>query len=197
MKAILIALIFVISVPAIGADEINIGFSAVYSEGNVLLTWIHPAQNGVYVVERSKDGQNYIPVSVTEQSAYSNEIQVRDVDTRPLKGVSYYRIKKVSDGKTEYSSVVPVQNVKKHKPANLLFPQGKKEENLLKKKNKGTTEIVIVENELGKELYSKVKFVKTGKKLVAVSLDERLSAGEYLILASSNNSIYSKKVLIQ
>jgi hypothetical protein len=197
MKTLSLILSLAISVSVCSAEEMNISFSAVYSEGNVLLTWIHPAAEGIYVVERSKDGQNYIAVSVSEQLANSCETQVRDIDSHPLKGLSFYRIKKETNGKTAYSSVVPVQKIKKHQAPDLLFPAVKKEENLLKKRNKGTTEVVVVENEDGKEMYSKVKFVKTGKKLVAVSLDERLTSGEYLIVAASNNSIYSKKLLIQ
>ncbi len=196
MRLLFACLMIVSSVASI-AEELNIGFNAVYSEGHVLLTWTHPADQGVYVVERSKDGSEYTPVTVVEQLAAANEVEVREIDNKPLKGLSYYRIKRVSEGETEYSSVVPVQNVKKNQPASLLFPNVKKEENLLKRKNKGTTEIVVVEDEQGNEAYSRVKFVKTGKKLVAVSLDEKLEEGHYLVVASSNNSIYGKKVLIQ
>jgi hypothetical protein len=175
----------------------SMDFHAIYSKGNVLLTWNHLSQDGIYIVERSNDAQNYVAIVLTQHAAFTAEIQVRDIDAKPLKGLSYYRVKKMHNGKTEYSAVVPVQNIKKKQTANLIFPAEKEGENLLKKKNKGTTEIVVVEDMQGKELYSRVKFVQTGETLIAVSLDEKLETGEYLIIASSNNSIYSKKVLIQ
>jgi len=202
MKTAITALLLTLAIQGFSTDitgnnQGSMDFHAVYSDGNVLLTWNHPTLNGVYVIERSNDGQIFTPVMVIEQAAYSAEIQMKDIDSKPLKGLSYYRVKQMFSGRTDYSAVVPVQNIKKKQTANLIFPAEKEEENLLKKKNNGTTEIVIVEDNLGKELYSRVKFVQTGKKLVAVSLDEKLVTGEYLIIASSNNSIYSKKVLIQ
>ena len=67
--------------------------------------------NSYYVIERSADNRQY--QSIGEEKAGSSGSSVHDygfTDTKPLSGVSYYRIKQVdADGKFSYSSVIAIR----------------------------------------------------------------------------------------
>lgn len=60
-----------------------------------------------FVVERSADGQKYIPIAVVEaQGNSSRTVHYQYVDTTPLPGISYYRLKQVDLNGTFVYSVI-------------------------------------------------------------------------------------------
>lgn len=82
-------------------------------EDQVKLVWETSTEfnNDYYVVERSKDGQNFEFVSTVDAIGFSNNVTPYfTFDPKPYKGISYYRLKQVDlDGRFTYSKVIDVE----------------------------------------------------------------------------------------
>ncbi|MBL7813923.1 MAG: T9SS type A sorting domain-containing protein [Saprospiraceae bacterium] len=77
------------------------------AQHQVLLNWSTSVEENTksFIVERSRDGQNFIPLS-THKAKGSNSIY-DDIDKQPFAGVNYYRLKMIdNDGKASYSKVI-------------------------------------------------------------------------------------------
>ena len=57
--------------------------------------------------------------------------------------------------------------------------------------------LIVVVDLLGREYYSKVCVLEGGKYTLAVDPYNKLAPGVYMIIATSMNSLYRKKVVIQ
>lgn len=64
-------------------------------------------KNEKFVVERSKDGQNFEPIHTENNNAEGHQLEsYQTKDGTPNKGKNYYRLKKIfKDGTTEYSDI--------------------------------------------------------------------------------------------
>ncbi|MCX6291130.1 MAG: hypothetical protein NT126_05140 [Bacteroidetes bacterium] len=74
----------------------------VYNSGKVYFNWIVKANSDdcLYVIERSTDGNEYEPVGLKEGIGSPLELLYSWVDTKPVSGTAYYRIKQIdNDGK--------------------------------------------------------------------------------------------------
>lgn len=89
------------------------GFNAVAKRGQVILTWVTftEVHNAFFTIERSTDGVEFETLEQIQgagNSAFSIEYQA--VDTKPIVGLSYYRLKQTDvDGRMEYFDVIPVR----------------------------------------------------------------------------------------
>ena len=121
---------------------------------------------------------------------------------KPSKGVSYYRLKQTDfDGKSEYFNVVAVNfendNVKGYIA---VYPNPISIGETLKVKLKDIVEkevLVVLRNLEGKDFYSKLVLNIEGEKLIGIPIDRSIPPGVYLISASSENHVYSKKINIK
>ena len=74
----------------------------VYNTGKVYFNWVVKANSSdcLYVIERSFDGGEYEPVGLKEGIGSPLELLYSWVDTKPVFGTAYYRIKQIdNDGK--------------------------------------------------------------------------------------------------
>jgi len=182
-----------------------LSFEANVNGDHVDVKWITVAEinNHYFTIERSVDGKTWEYVLTTSGSGNSNQIiEYYEVDYSPLVGISYYRLKQTDfDGNFEYFNIVPVKYEKKNLGGNInLFPSPI---------NVGQTLTVvfedIFESELlvvlrdiqGKEFYSKVVVNIEDGKLIGLPIDYEVPAGVYLIIASSENQMYSQKLIIK
>jgi len=89
-------------------------FTAKLSNSRVKLDWATASEknNKGFEVQRSKDGEQFTVLQfVKGQGSKSNETVYSTIDTQPLSGTSYYRLKQVDhDGTFAYSPVVAVTN---------------------------------------------------------------------------------------
>lgn len=91
-----------------------ISFDASLNNNNVDLYWATASEynNDFFTIERSTDGLNWEHVTIV--SGAGNSTQRLDYyiqDSRPLSGISYYRLKQTDfDGAFEYSNIVSVFN---------------------------------------------------------------------------------------
>ena len=87
-------------------------FTAKKVNNDIQLAWVTQTEKNVarFEVERSADAQNFISIGTKSAKGNSNVALFYDLmDTRPLSGNNYYRLKTTdNDGSVTYSSVVNV-----------------------------------------------------------------------------------------
>lgn len=88
-------------------------FRSEYNSKEVSLVWATASEkdNDKFVVERSRhDASNFEPIGTVKGGGTThNQRQYKFIDSRPVPGTSYYRLKQIDlDGKVNYSPVVAV-----------------------------------------------------------------------------------------
>jgi hypothetical protein len=87
-------------------------FSALFEANIVRLLWRTASEHesDYFVVERSVDGAVFEEVTRVQSAGESLHAQDYEVvDSEPLSGISYYRLRQVDvDGRYDFSNVVPV-----------------------------------------------------------------------------------------
>ena len=82
-------------------------FEVTKSNGNVLINWVAASEvnNDKYVIERSADGRNYVPLT-TVYAGNNGQGSYVARDDKPLKGINYYRLVQYDkDGRRSYFGV--------------------------------------------------------------------------------------------
>lgn len=153
----------------------------IVTDNTVNITWtsVLELNSEKYVVERSTDGRNFLPVGTIAAAGHSiNTVQYQFKDQLPTTGAYFYRLNQVDiDGKSEYSKVVYVNNGKGINNVVKIFPNPFQNEIQL---------IGITAADLNKQdvkLYTiggkQVPFRITGSN--ALSIDESSPKGIYLL----------------
>lgn len=181
-----------------------LSFTANVNDDQVDLSWTTASEinNDFYTIERSSDGQHFEPIITVDGAGNSASLlQYFEVDFQPLTGVSYYRLKQTDfNGTFTYSSVVPVEISSSGEPGLSIFPNpisSGDQVNVQLDNLNGQEVLVVLRDMTGREVYSKVVLSVSDKHLTGVPLDRSLPAGQYLIIASSENSVYSRSIIIE
>jgi len=178
-----------------------LSFNAELNGDKVDLNWATASEtnNDYFTVQTSTDGVDFENVTYVTGAGNSNRIlHYAAVDDVPFYGLSYYRLKQTDyDGQFSYSDVVAVNYlIDDDNIAVYPIPTNRKFF-VVVKGNKGDEVLVIVRDLLGKEHYSKAIILHDNGYTLAVDLSNKLSAGVYLVTASSQNKLYRKKIVIQ
>ena len=91
----------------------------VYNTGKVYFNWVVKANSSdcLYVIERSKDGNEYEPVGLKEGIGSPLELLYSWVDAKPVTGTAYYRIKQIdNDGKLVAEATPKMVNIVETNP---------------------------------------------------------------------------------
>jgi hypothetical protein len=170
-------------------------FTAKPAQSKVEISWeALPEKAGVtYVIERSKDGELWGEILTVTGSEAESAQSFIESDYSPIQGVSYYRLKKLyKDGLYAYSNISVVKN-----EGNL----GTHEIPLDEKDYSGlfnNQEIIIVlKDQKGDEYFSKIYVLDQPASLVGLDLEERLPQGNYIVTASSNESLVSLPLVVK
>ncbi len=87
-----------------------INFKAINSQKGALLKWSTASEdnNDYFELQRSDDGESFKAIDIIDGAGNSNVLlDYSSMDTNPLEGVSYYRLKQVDfDGKYTFSEVL-------------------------------------------------------------------------------------------
>lgn len=87
-----------------------ISFTAKKQVSSVLIQWSTASEqsNSYFTIERSADGQNFLPLNNIPGSGTTDELHhYQYPDNSPQNGINYYRLKQTdSDGHSTYSSIV-------------------------------------------------------------------------------------------
>lgn len=180
--------------------EVLLSFDAIISDKKVELTWSSNTENNnnYFTIEKSKDAVNFEEVtSIKGFGNYSSLVNYFDVDYIPYEGISYYRLKQTdSKGHTLSSRLVSVN----YRLGNdgLAANQNSVDENtanLLGSENKEV--LVVLRNEKGEEHFSKVIINEENTITISPDNEHKLNNGTYVVIACSNNKLYSQKVTVK
>jgi hypothetical protein len=183
-----------------------ISFEANANEERVDLKWITAAEinNNFFTIERSVDAKKWESIIITYGAGNSNQlIEYFESDYEPLEGISYYRLKQTDfDGKYSYSNIVPVKYHTDDTGEGTisLFPSPIRPGEVLNIEFEDIFEselLVVLRDIQGKEFFSKVVINIEDGKLIGVPIETTIPKGVYLITATSENQMYSQKLIIR
>jgi hypothetical protein len=180
-------------------NEVLLSFDAIFDASKVELTWSSNTEinNNFYTLEKSKDAMNFDAVTTVKAFGNnSNIISYFDVDYTPYEGISYYRLTQIDvTGKVLSSRIVSVNN--KMATNNLVMNQNSVYESpatLMGSENKEV--VVVLRNEKGIESYSKV-VIDEQNNILSTEDNSKLDYGTYTVVASSDNKLYSQKLVVK
>jgi len=180
-----------------------ISFNAIANDSVVEIDWSTASQlnNDYFTIERSATGENFSPILKVKGAGTTNQqIDYFERDNSPLPGISYYRLKQTDfNGTYSYSEVVAVKrNITSAglsvypNPANtdgslfIAFSEFMDQEVL-----------VVIRDITGRKFYSKLIILAENNQIVAFDPDQKTPPGTYLIVASSEDELYRKKLIVK
>ena len=181
-------------------SEVLLSFDAIFDNTKVELTWSSNTEinNNFFTIEKSKDAMNFEAVTTVKAFGNnSNIISYFDVDFTPFEGVSYYRLTQIDvKGSVVSSRLISVNN--KISTVDLAMYQNipvyENNTNASGSENKAV--VVVLRNEKGIESFSKV-LVDEQNNVVSTDSETKLDNGTYTVVASSDNKLYSQKLVVR
>lgn len=181
-----------------------LSFDAFFLGDEVELKWVTASEinNDFFTLEKTQDGINYEIVETISGAGNSTGVlNYSFVDSLPLKGVSYYRLKQTDfDGKFTYSELKMVQKTIGNDFSFEIYPNPNEGDFFSIQFNTNNTEegvLVVVYDLLGNELFSKIIVTSENEmEVYAIDPSHQLDPGVYLIIASDENAIYKKRLIV-
>jgi hypothetical protein len=175
------------------------------NDSKVRVAWQTASEidNDYFTVQRSPDAMYFTDIGKVKSKGYSNvgsDYYFDDVNT--LDGVVFYRIKQTDhDGNSTVSDVIAV-NCNHHTGFHFdVFPNptlSEEEFNVsLEGIEDGSEVLVVLTDQLGSVLYSKVFISSENQMLIALSKEVHIPKGIYYITASSLQTLNTKKLIIE
>jgi hypothetical protein len=182
-----------------------ISFTASALDSGVKLDWSTATEtnNDFFTIQRTTDGTKYDDVEKISGAGNSSfVINYSCIDRSPYEGKSYYRLKQTDfNGVFSTSVLIPADYKSSSDFSFDLYPNPvMHSENIqISIKEKEQKEILVVVYDVnGKESYSKVMITEiNGNNVFAVDNSSQLSPGVYLITATSQQKVYSKRLIVQ
>jgi hypothetical protein len=179
-------------------------FNAVATGDAVTLDWATASEknNDYFIVERTTDAVSYTTVGTVQAAGNSASLlHYSTIDSNPLQGTSYYRLKQVDfDGSNSVSKIVPVHFIKDQKEfAFLLYPNPAAGKTNLSFYNapKGQTIDITVYDISGKTIYTTATTLDKSEDTFSIDLSRTLPAGMYMVVIRSDNQTYRQKLFVQ
>lgn len=180
-----------------------LGFNAFLNSNYVVLEWLTASEinNDYFTVERSKNGEDWESIIITDGAGYSSEeIKYLETDFRPYTALSYYRLKQTDyDGAFSYSETVAVnRNIETEflvypnpntsgGPINILLPNEISNQNI----------DIIFRDISGKVIFSASVSDNNVKNSIVLNPESNFSIGTYVISVISENNAYHQKIVIE
>lgn len=171
---------------------------------NVQLNW--EKQNGeeiaIYIIEKSIDKSDWQELATIYGAKHNDQsIDYFQTDNQPIAGLSYYRLKQINnEGKESFSNIVPVKSLFSEEKVN-LFPLAESDQkviNLSFENIKKEGQLLVVLRDIkGQEYYSKILMNVQADTVIAIPIESYIPKGDYLVIASSEDQMYSQNVRIQ
>ena len=183
-----------------------IDFNAIMNEDRVEVSWTTASEinNDYFIVERSEDAMDWVEVIKVSGAGHSvSIIDYFEIDNEPLRGLSYYRLTQVDfDGKQETFNIIPVENAIKGEGIMNIYPNPVNKGECISLSFESLhlyfDEILVVLRDIrGNEAYSIIQFVDCKDGLVVIDIPRHLASGTYLVVATSENLLFSKKIIIK
>lgn len=182
-------------------------FNATFNGKSIDIEWETASEinNDYFTLERSVDMINFLPIclNIPSKAPGGNSTSIlsyRLTDNNVLPGIYYYRLKQTDvNGKSNYSDidVVEINGI-----ADFTFeiapnPCDGIEFSSIINAEKDKEIVIVLYDILGQEKYSKaIVTEQKGNTVYIIDLDQKLNAGVYLITATSDQKIYSKRLVV-
>lgn len=159
--------------------------------------------NDFFTIEKTQDAQYYDVVSIVDGAGTSTTVrEYFAIDPFPFPGISYYRLKQTDfNGDHKYSDLVALDyDDSKGAVEVSIYPNPVISGNMnVELKGGDEEEILVVVNDLlGREYYSKVVIMNGGRYKLVVDPSQKLAPGLYMVVASSHkNKLYSQKIVVK
>lgn len=186
-------------------EDIKVSNLSIISNGiEVTMNWdVFPdSDSEFFIMQKSNNDVNYTDIrGVHLVQAYCKSVPSLSYqlkDTISL-GKYYYRLREIDfDGNEYYSRSIPViaNNIELFYFNILPNPNNGNFKSVVSA-DKGVEIVIVLYTTLGEEVYSKVVVTKkAGNNIYAMDLLDKLPTGIYLITATSNNKILSKRLIV-
>lgn len=192
----------------IGTHEFNasplpvelLSFDVSICKSGVCMQWITASEknSAYFVLERSNNGIDFEFLTQTKAAGNSAiEMAYLETDFKPLAGTSYYRLKQFDKDGTLQMTVI--RSIEYQQSAKLyVFPNPSSGTFSLNLQGiTGEEVLVVILDDSGKELYSKVWLSSDEDLVMGVDLQGQLPPGLYHISACSRQKFYSSRLLIK
>lgn len=192
----------------IGTHEFNasplpvelLSFDVSICKSGVCMQWITASEknSAYFVLERSNNGIDFEFLTQTKAAGNSAiEMAYLETDFKPLAGTSYYRLKQFDKDGTLQMTVL--RSIEYQQSAKLyVFPNPSSGTFSLNLRGMtGEEVLVVILDDSGKELYSKVWLSSDEEMVMGVDLQGQLPPGLYHISACSRQKFYSSRLLIK
>ncbi len=178
-----------------------LSFDAVKNDKKVDITWATSSEkdNAYFTVEKSKDAISFEPLTHVNAAGNTNSIAYyAEADQNPYNGLSYYRLKQTEKtGTYTYSNPVAV-NYTYDDEGITIFPNPSEGDITLNINGLVNKEIaIVIRDVLGRDCFSKVMMISDTKQFVTLDPETKLSAGVYIVIASTHNKLYSQKLIVK
>ncbi len=185
-----------------------LSFNATSQNNSVLIEWVTASEinNDFFTIERSDDGVNWDKIEVVSGAGNSlTQNNYTYTDENPLFGSAYYRLKQTDyDANFSFSDIDQVTNETTDSNSESLnvelFPNPVTRDQVFIKMQKGEygkETLVILYDPSGREVYTKVIVQKDGETLTAIDLSGETTPDIYLVVGSSDNSLFRKKLIVK
>lgn len=170
------------------------------SEGNAInVNWSTSAEinSDYFIVQRSKDGILFD--DVMQEIAAGNSVVVSNysiTDYKPYSGTSFYRVIEVDMDGNLINTGLTITNFESELSMNVYSGSSANSFSVSITSKTQKQVLLVVRDMQGKEYYSKFIILRSVDEIIAVEPEGKLPPGIYTIVASSNNAIFSKKVMI-
>ena len=183
-----------------------LNFQAVLDEKTVNVLWETASEinNDYFTVERSVDGVNFVTIGIIPSKASGgNSTSVLSYtinDDNVSSGIYYYRLKQTDfNGKYTYSNIDAVE-IKENSDFSFNIvpnPNNGAEFNLVIVAEKHQKIVIVINDILGQQLYSKViSTEQEGNTTYILDLIQKLNSGVYFITATSDQKVYVKRMIV-
>ena len=185
-----------------------IEFTANRNGNDVMLNWITATEmnNDYFEIQRSLDGHNWETVFTVRGAGNSNnEVDYIEYDYNAPESNLFYRLKQVDfDAKYEYSEVVFVpysdNNDGKSEVIFQTFPNPIEKGNrlnLVLENLDGQDLLLVLRDMNGREIFVKTIYVAADRQYEVLEISQTIPAGQYIITATSDNSVYNSKLILR
>lgn len=181
-----------------------LSFTANCNNQTIILKWTTASEtnNDFFTLERTADGVSYEGIATIKGAGNSTAtINYSFTDTNPYNEISYYRLKQTDyDGEFKYSQIIAVEKNCGNPDFSFdIFPNPSDgtELNIIINTEENQEVVIVVYDILGQEIYSKLIITEQkGNNVYSIDLFHNLSPGMYMINATSNQKIISKKLIV-
>ncbi|MEO8769744.1 MAG: T9SS type A sorting domain-containing protein [Ferruginibacter sp.] len=174
------------------------------SDAGITVNWNVENETGIdhYEVERGADGQNLASIETAGASSNNGgNARYNYIDSRPLKGDNFYRIRSVGmNGNIKYSAIVKVRDVKEV-PAISIYPNPVVDKimNITFTGQPAGNYNIQLSNKLGQVVYkTNVEIANSSTTTTrSVNLGNEISSGIYQVVISSQNRKFTEQVIVK